>query len=242
MRALSFPIAFAAAALSAASASAHGIWLSERFGGLAIVYGVGPQDEAYDPAKIKEAKAFSAGGAATPITVKPNGNHATVSQDPAAAVISVLFDNGFWAKGPDGKWINRSKTEVPGATASSHSLKFNVTHLAPGAATGKAQGHLLEIIPLTDPAALKPGAELPVQVLYEGKPLAGAAVFPDYVNDANTRAEGKTGADGKITLKVRNHGWNVIGVSHGVPMADTMNADRRSMFSTLSFRTVYKEE
>jgi uncharacterized GH25 family protein len=226
---------------STLAASAHAVWLSERFGAVAVIYGVGPQDEAYDPGKIREVRALTVAGGPTLATLQPAGDHARIAVDPAAAVMVVVFDNGFWSKGADGLYVNRSKREVPGATASSHTLKYNVTYLKPGAAPDRPQGLPLEIVPLVDPAGLKAGADLPVRVLADGKPLAGAALHPDYVNDGNATSA-KTDAQGRVTLRVRNNGWNVVGVELRVPTPDSPDASVRGMFATLSFRTVFKEE
>ena len=56
-------------------------------------------------------------------------------------------------------------------------------------------GAKMEIVPLKNPLTLKAGDKLPLLVLYEGKPLAGATVTAEGIGkdalktDANGRAE-----------------------------------------------------
>ncbi|WP_342360214.1 DUF4198 domain-containing protein [Terrarubrum flagellatum] len=231
----------AAAALGAATAAhAHGVWLADRAGALTVVYGVGPQDEAYRPDKVTRIEARAADG--TPLAAKlaANGRNVIVEAPREAASFATTLDNGFWTKGPDGKFRNVRKSEVPDAQSASHTVKFNTHVRASTGGAPKPFGLTLEIVPLVDVHPLTPGDELPVQVLFEGKPLKGAALFVDYVNDANTRGA-KTDADGKATLKVRNDGLNVIGVAFSQPTPDDKDADKIGYFATLSFVTAFVE-
>ena len=126
-----------------------------------------------------------------------------------------------------------------GATATLRSRKFNTHVVGRGAPLG-ARGLLLEIVPLVDPMGLKAGDDLPVRVLLDGQPLAGARLFPDYVNDANTRAA-TTDAEGGAVVVVRNDGLNVIGVSASRPTPNDPDAERLSLFATLSFTLPFVE-
>ena len=49
-------LAAVVAAMLAPSAQAHGIWIAQRHGDQAIIYGHGATDEVYDPAKITELR------------------------------------------------------------------------------------------------------------------------------------------------------------------------------------------
>ncbi len=226
--------------LAPAGAAAHGIWLAERAGALAIVYGVGPQDEAYKPEKVTSIVARSGAGEARPAKIAPQKSHALIEAPKDAALFAVALDNGFWSKGADGKWVNQPKSAVPNAQSSSRSLKFNTHILAATGGAPKPTGAALEILPLADVFKLKPGDDLTVQVLFEGKPLPNVALYPDYVNDANAKSV-KTDADGKAKLFVKNNGLNVIGVSHAKPTPDDKDADRLSYFATLSFLIAFVE-
>lgn len=222
-----------AVAAGATTAQAHGIWIAQRHGDLAIVYGHGAGDDAYRPEKVKAATARLASGETKPARIVPQAKNALVEPDKDATLLSVVLDNGIWTKGPDGKSVNKPKREVPGAQSASHSIKTNTTILAGGGSV-KPSGLGLEIVPLVDPMTLKMGEDLPVQVLSDGKPLAGVALNTDYLNDPHAMSS-RTDQNGKVTLFVRNDGLNVIGVAHAKPVSDNPDLDQVSYFATLSF-------
>ncbi|MCB8819589.1 DUF4198 domain-containing protein [Microvirga rosea] len=225
---------------TALSAQAHGIWVAERLGDLAIVYGHGASDEAYDPHKVKAVVAYGKSGEPSDGTITRQSKNALVRPPENAAALTVVFDNGVWTKGPDGKSVNRPKREVPGAASASHSIKINKTILSAGSSL-KPVGLDLEIVPLVDPMTLKIGDDLPVQVLSRGKPLPGVSLNADYVNDGHGKSD-KTDESGKVILTVRNDGLNVIGVGNTLKTPDNPDADQISYFATLSFMLPHAED
>lgn len=234
------PFVILALAALPTAAQAHGIWVAQRHGDLAVVYGHGAGDEAYDPGKVKTVISYAASGERRDGTIHRQAKNALVTPAVDAASLTVVFDNGIWTKGPDGKSSNRPKREVSGAQSASHSIKFNTTILVKGGSL-KPAGLPLEVVPLVDPMTLKIGDDLPVQVLANGKPLPGVALHVDYVNEGHAKSE-KTDQDGKVTLFVRNDGLNVIGVSHGVDTPENPDADKASYFATLSFALPHAED
>ena len=60
---------------------------------------------------------------------------------------------------------------------------------------------------------LEIGKPFSVKVLFEGKPLAGANIVTDFVNDPDMPPL-KTGADGVATFRMRNQGLNVIAATY----------------------------
>lgn len=219
--------------LAPAIAGAHGIWIAERHGTQAVVYGHGASDEAYDPQKLKTVTAKNGEGKDVAVEIKRQEDHALLSVPKDAVVVSGTFDNGFWAEGPDGKWVNKPKSEVPGAKQSSQSQKFAVAILDHLRKKPEAQGLPFEIVPLMDPTILEAGNELPVQVLFDGKPVEGE-VTADYVNDSHA-APVKTDAEGIARINIRNAGLNVVGAGYSRPLSDSKEADKLSYFTTLTF-------
>ncbi len=212
----------------------HGIWIAERHGTQAVIYGHGASDEAYDPQKLKSVTAKNANGKKMDVKIERLKDHALLVIPEGAAIVSGIFDNGFWAEGPDGKWTNKPKSEVPGAKRSSQSQKFAVAILDHLRRKPEAQGLAFEIVPLFDPTILEAGRELPVQVLLDGKPVEGVAVTADYINDSHA-APVKTDTEGVANITIRNAGLNVVGASYSMSLADTSKADQLSYFTTLTF-------
>ncbi|MDJ1158938.1 DUF4198 domain-containing protein [Chelatococcus sp. SYSU_G07232] len=224
----------AALALVPGAARAHGIFVAQRHGDLAVVYGHGAADDAYAPEKVKEATARSAGGEPVPVSLKPQEKYVLVEPAREAAVLSVTFDGGFWSKTRAGKWINKGRSEVADAETAQHSLKFNTTVLAATGGPLAPQGLPLEIVPLADPLTLRMGDDLPVRVLMDGKPLAGANVLADYVNEGHGTSF-RTDKDGKAVIVLRNDGLNVLAVSASVPTTGNREVDKLGLHATLSF-------
>ena len=226
---------FAAAMfLAPATAGAHGIWIAERHGTQAVIYGHGASDEAYDPQKLKTITARDVDGTEVAVEVRRQEGHALLDVPKDAVVVSATFDNGFWTESPDGKWVNKPKTDVTDAKQTSRSQKFAVAVLDHLRKKPVPQGLPLEIVPLLDPTILEAGNELPVLVLFDGKPAEGIPVTADYVNDSRA-APVKTDADGIAKIRIRNVGLNVVGAGYSRPQPDSTGIDKLSYFTTLTF-------
>jgi len=65
---------------------------------------------------------------------------------------------------------------VADASETMWSLKFGKALTGKGAPFDRVLGHLLEIVPLSDPAAAKVGDTLRLRVLFTGQPLADGEV------------------------------------------------------------------
>ncbi|GGE95843.1 hypothetical protein GCM10007285_24420 [Stappia taiwanensis] len=216
------------------TASAHGIWLAERWGELGLVYGHGASDDSYDPAKVAAVKALDEAGKPVAVQVARQKTHVLLAPESEPAVVLVDFDNGFYTEGSDGKWVNRPKSEVKGARQAGRYLKHTLAfrHLHGDVPDLPAQD--LQIVPLGNPTELSAGQPLRLRVLYKGEPLAGAKLIPDYVNMSETKLEA-TDPSGEVEMTVRNNGLNVIAVAHAVPLENDPDADRTQHFATLSF-------
>lgn len=213
---------------------AHGIWVAERHGELAVVYGHGAADDAYDPRKLTKIEGFDVVGGSLPVTVNAQNDHVLLDVDRNTAGLVAEFDNGFWSKDKSGKWHNKAKDEVADAVEGGRYVKYSVTLLKESAHAIKPKGLPLEIVPLADPMRLGMGDKLTVQVLNEGTPVAGATVVADYVNDGDNDSL-TTDSDGKVEVTLRNDGLNVITTSLDKDYDDKARADKIGMFTALSF-------
>lgn len=224
----------AAAVLLASNVGyAHGTWVVKRSGAWTVVLGEGADDQGYNVAKVKKVTAYSKDFTPTRVVLDARQEYVTLNPPKDAAILVVEFDHGYWTKGGDGKYVNKPMTEVPGAKAASRNLKYNVAYLDP-AVQPKALDELpIQIVPLVNPASLKQGDTLEVQVLHQGKPLADAEIIVDVVGDLGNTVT--TNADGKATVPVRNMGLNVIGVEPSFPLEGSDWATTTGYFATISF-------
>jgi uncharacterized GH25 family protein len=77
--------------------------------------------------------------------------------------------------------------------------------------SGVAAGHVLEVVPLSNPSRLRPGDKLGVRVAFEGKPLAGARVFAENRDAGVVRSEAATtDAEGLATFAIARPGTWLI--------------------------------
>ncbi|WP_259780883.1 DUF4198 domain-containing protein [Aestuariispira ectoiniformans] len=221
-------------ALVSGTAWGHGAWIERRYGDLAVVYGHGGGDDAYNPARVTSATAFDKAGGGLAVKIDPMNDHIRLEEPPQAAGVVVTFDNGYWTKDARGKWHNKPRPEVKGAVQSGRYLKYMVALLKSGSRNIEPKGLPLEIVPLQDPVKLSMGDRLTVQVLSDGKPVKGAVVAADFINDGDNESL-VSDADGKVSFTIRNDGLNVISTSLDRAVDDDPEVDELGLVSTLSF-------
>ena len=233
---MKFPrlLAIALGVLSTGSALAHGIWTETRRGDLEVVYGHGAEDEAYAPERIKEVWAYAPDGHSIPTTVERRQDHVRLVPLATPAVVSVAMDNGIWSKGPDGKSVNASMTQVAGATSASHSYKYSLAILQAHARLPTDLRMAMLIRPLRDPTTVGVGKPLPVEVTIDGKPAPDIALFDDYRALADASSV-RTDARGRANVIIRNAGLNVIAAQARVPSTREQGVTERSLSTSLTF-------
>jgi len=96
----------------------------------------------------------------------------------------------IWSQTPDG-WKPGGRDVNPDARTAAKYEKFSKTLLnAGGAGYDEPLGHLLEIVPLSDPGELSAGDALLVQVIHDGKPVPAqlAATYAGFSERSGTWA------------------------------------------------------
>lgn len=207
------PIVLAAGVLLAATAaSAHDIWITidgpARARRAVINYGH-PHDRPPTVAdKIIDIFAITGSGEQSllkGLTTRQDGQWFVVETRPFAddghTLLAVRYDNGYWTRTADG-YRNATNREIPDASETLWSMKFGKALTGRDAPWNKVLGHELEIVPLSDPLAVKPGQTLRLRVLFRGKRLAQAKIergdgltvvpeadIPRFATDSNGVAE-----------------------------------------------------
>ncbi|MFN6961348.1 MAG: DUF4198 domain-containing protein [Rhodocyclaceae bacterium] len=215
---------------AAQGALAHDLWL-EKSGRLYTLYQghrhsahAGAETMAYGKDFVTQAACLDARGAKRPLAV---AGTAPWTASGECAALALEMSSGYWSKTP---WETKNvpKNEAPGAIRSWRSLESlkRLEQWAP--AFTNPLGNGLEIVPASDPFALKPGDKLTVRVLKNGQPVAGAPVA--YHGDPR----GETDADGRIAIRLRHGGLQLISSSAEVPVKDG-KADVELHAATLQF-------
>jgi len=226
----------AAFALSAASADAHAIWFAQRSKQLAFIYGVGADD--LDSVKrlplVKSVGGYDAAYKPVPTKLRVAGPMVMVDSDSPVTVVTGVMFNGIWAKMPDGEWVKKGKDEAPEAVITEKNFKYAVYLAGPlSAPLPTFPDQVVQIVPVGK-LPEKMGEPLQVRVLFQGKPVAGARVIADLVNDPDA-PKIITGADGVATITVRNQGMNVVNAVYDSPSDEPLKAAKIENEATLTF-------
>ncbi|MCK4618317.1 MAG: DUF4198 domain-containing protein [Desulfobacterales bacterium] len=101
----------------------------------------------------------------------------------------------------------------------------------------KPVGHILEIVPLEDPADLGEGDYIPVKVLYKNEPLSTElhATYVGFSTEGAWAYTTKTNKEGIGRIKMLKAGIWLIKAGHTVPYPDPDECDQYSYSATLTF-------
>jgi uncharacterized GH25 family protein len=159
------------------------------------------------------------------------------SPAPGTWMFAVYYDNGYTVVLPDG----RRQSPAPG-TKGIHTLKFGKALFAvgkPDGDFGRVVGHRLELIPKTDPLAVRPGQRLQVAVRWEGKPLPGVELFTHDGVTTPFKAEElpkyKSNAQGVINVPISRKGLHVLVLDYSAAPSRPELATEDQYSATLSF-------
>jgi uncharacterized GH25 family protein len=233
-----FALASVVASIGAmGAAQAHGIWFAQRATQLALLYGVGADDlDAVKRAsQVSSMAGYVADGKPVPTSLQVDGRLLLVNVENQPAIVAAVLENGTWSKTPDGKWHKQGKDEVPNAVLSEKNTKYAVHIRGPLTKPLTAlPGQTLQIIPVAGKLPDLLGQPIKLAVLYKGKPVAGARVMHDWINDPDGKPV-LTGADGTVTISVRNQGLNVIVAIFNSPSEEPTKYEHLEHLASLSF-------
>ena len=220
-----------------ALAQAHGIWFAQRSTHLGLIYGAGADD--LDMVKrrdlITHYAAYDAAQAPVDSALQVTDYLVLAGVENQPAIVAAVMDNGTWSRTPEGEWLKKGRDEVPNATISEQNYKYAVHLRSPLAEPLQAlPEHVLQIVPVDEILPDLIGAPMRIKVLHQGQPVAGAQVLTDFVNDTDAQVL-TTGADGMLTIRIRNQGLNVLSAFLETPPENPAKTDRITHFATLSF-------
>ncbi|HEY2738359.1 MAG TPA: DUF4198 domain-containing protein [Thermoanaerobaculia bacterium] len=123
--------------------------------------------------------------------------------------------------------------------------RYAKSYLAVGGAGGPGYDRVLaltlELVPEKDPTALTPlpqGTELPVRLLYLGKPLPGVLVAAFTRDQPDARVMARTDAAGRARLRLDHPGVWLVKAVHMIQAPADAGADWESFWASLTFETV----
>lgn len=101
-------------------------------------------------------------------------------------------------------------------------------------------GHTLEIVPERSPYLLGVGEALPIRVLYQGHPLAGALVTLTDLDTDKPVASARTKADGRASFELPRQGNWLLNVIWTRPLEGHPEADFHTTFASLTFGFLHR--
>lgn len=212
-------------------AGAHDVWLVPGEGNTQqLVFGHPGELEPYDPGNVVSRAALNAQGNRQDLDSRVYDGRLVITPKSDTVAITVDYDHGIWTEDADENLVNKSKRDVPGYLSSTHQKMYGKTLLGWSAAAARPVGSHFEIVPLANPFELKSGDELPVQILYNSAPLAGAELEMLGVMDLFI-----TNREGKTSLPISDQGFQYILAYHRVKLDNHPDADELKLSANLTF-------
>jgi nickel transport protein len=214
----------------ALSAHAHDYWFERDAKGYALFQGhvfsshEGEARVPYDPSIVLGVQCLRPEG---DVVAPALARAYPVRIEQRCAAVLARTNSGYWTQTLN-ETLNRPKSQVPGAIRGWLAQETIKRVDAWSAAASRPISDGLELTPLDDPFALKPGDKLRVLVTWRGKPRRGVAV----AYDGDTR--GATASDGLVNIRIRHPGTQILSASFEENVRET-NADKIVHGSILQF-------
>lgn len=244
------------------AASAHRVWVDAPFfldenKPLAVSMGYGdfPVLEKISASRLHFFPPMEVMNDQGDVTVlKQQGeNYQYVAEKPLAAGTywaTARYKPIFWSKNGEGKWAQQNMTEMKDAVYCEQTQMFGKSLVIVGGQENKTFiqhpiGHDLEIVPLADMHELKAGELFPVQIFFEGEPLADATVVAtsDTLIAKDVQASldhrepqgfmGKTDKKGRVNFIPLVDGLWKLEVTHKAPFEDAKVCQYHAAYATL---------
>lgn len=255
-----FMSAALASVLFLGSAQAHAIWTQIIADRLSIIYGDGPYNNEYNSKQLyysmgydknfKEFKLKAKRKNVVPldenkeVSIVVKEHITTFDKNEDLVVLALKSNHGFYFEVKKGELKKGNLLENPKVKEVLAVEKYNVSYVRwdkkPIDIKPQPVPNIpFQIVPLENPLNKKVGETLKVQVIDNGKPVAGVDIKTDFDHDG--RAVVKTDKNGMATIKIPHDGSNVFAAYSKSPyIKDDKKATHNSIFTTLSF-TIYGE-
>lgn len=151
-------------------------------------------------------------------------------------LVTASYQPTFWSKNAQGEWAQKTLKENPGAAYCEEATMYgknilNVGHQSAASdVISRPTGAVLEILPLSNPAALTLNDTMPLQVLLNGEPLADATVTATFKGFDQSHHDGEyeeaqafsasTDGQGKVNLIMLRNGFWKVSVTAKAPYKD----------------------
>jgi uncharacterized GH25 family protein len=165
-----------------------------------------------------------------------------ISLKKGSYMVLAFYKPTFWSNGDNG-WAQTDRIQRPDASYVEEAVMYAKTIVNVDGATdtsliSKPTGMDLEIVPLANPATIKPGNVFPMQVLLNGKPahfVQVEATFERFAAKDYIAFSGVTDGYGHIDFIPLKAGFWIVRVKDTSEHPDKKKADERVLASSLTF-------
>ena len=214
-----------------------------------------PRSESIAPDRVKIFKPlviFDANGKRIELKLESDNYHYVAPKKLNAGTyrIAATYQPTYWIQKQDGKWAQANLTNDPDAKYCEQTQMFGkriltVDNKFDAKAAATPVGQELEIIPLANITDIPAGGLFPLQVLYQGKPLAGATVFAtadtvirqdmEAMNDHReiNGYSAKTDKQGRVNFLPLVEGLWKVKVIHKTPFSNPKVCQHSALYATL---------
>ena len=240
-------LALAAFALAAISAPvlAHYPWITVTEGDAGPAFRVHfghrfPGEGRLMPHQLQAVRLIEPDGQTRDLVLDERELHPLPPGGEGTHLLVVEQNPSFWSRTHEGG-RRASREQYPDAFSCSQSANVTKAIVGRGASAAwrQEQGHPLELLPLSDPSALRTGDPLEVRVLLHGKPWAGEvrATYTGYEAQGEEAyaLRATTNAEGVVRFVPAVAGQWLVLAQASEDFPDPAVCDRRSYHSTLTF-------
>jgi nickel transport protein len=222
---------------------AHGIWFAQRSTQLALIYGIGADDldSVKRQHKIESIVGFDTDWEEVDAQLTVAGPLLLVTSDDYPTAVAAVMNNGIWSNTGEGHWVGKGRDELPDAIVSEKTIKYAVHLRGPLRAIPPIESQTLQILPMGKEFPLLLGNKVTFKVVLAGKPVQGAKITADFVNDPDAEPV-ISDKDGLFTIPIRNQGLNVIAAIVDGPSDNVKVIDKIEHLATLSFVLPHEPE
>lgn len=96
-------------------------------------------------------------------------------------------------------------------------------------------GFTLELIPRKNPYAIRAGGELPLTLLFRGRPIANVLVVAMSKDDPDDAVHARTDARGRVTLRIAKAGFWLVKAVHMEAAPPDAGVDWESWWASMTF-------
>lgn len=130
----------------------------------------------------------------------------------------------------------RGERDKPGREVFSRCAKSLISS-GPQAGEGhdRLLGLTLELVPEKNPYALRRDEEIPIRLLYEGKPLDGALIIAMNRQEPDKMLKARSDQKGRVVFRLPQTGVWLVKAVHMIPAPPATGADWESLWGSLTF-------